>query len=188
MDSVEGFIKRYLRAPNVVWSAPGRANLIGEHTDYNDGLVRPVAIAERTVAAAGRGDPDGDVVAVTSAGYPDVARHYLRDVGRGTIPGWAAYPLGVAWALQPHAKRPGPVSALLSIASDIPAGGGLSSSAALEIAIGSALDDLWDLGLSSAELARAAAVAARGAGARPHRHGGAALARGRRVRGPARGM
>jgi galactokinase len=157
--AIAGFAAAYGTQPDVAWSAPGRVNLIGEHTDYNDGLVLPVAIAERTVVAAGRGDHDGDVIAATSADYPHVARHRLKDVGRGTIPGWAAYPLGVAWALQPHAKRAGPVSAFLSIASEVPAGAGLSSSAALEIAVGSALNDLWDLRLCAAELARAGRLA-----------------------------
>ena len=60
-----GFSKTYGQAPDVIWSAPGRANLIGEHTDYNEGFVLPFAIAERTYAAAAR--RDDDTIAVTSA-------------------------------------------------------------------------------------------------------------------------
>ncbi len=71
MDSASGFANAYQRSPEVVWSAPGRANLIGEHTDYNDGFVLPFAIAERTeVAAARRGD---ETVMVTSRGYNPAA-------------------------------------------------------------------------------------------------------------------
>ena len=72
MDSTSGFAATYGRSPDVVWSAPGRANLIGEHTDYNDGFVLPFAITERTtVAAARRGD---DTLAVTSSAFPGTVR------------------------------------------------------------------------------------------------------------------
>jgi galactokinase len=155
--AIAGFEAAYGRLPDVAWSAPGRVNLIGEHTDYNDGLVLPFAIAERTVVAAGRAGASGAVIAAASAGYPDVARRRLKDIGPGAIPGWAAYPLGVAWALQRHAN--GPVSASLYISSAVPEGAGLSSSAALEMGVASALDDLWALGLSPAELARAGQLA-----------------------------
>jgi galactokinase len=160
--AARGFAETYGRAPEMVWSAPGRVNLIGEHTDYNDGFVLPFAIAQRTAVAAARRD-DGDV-AVTSALYPGTARARLADIGPGTIPetapgaatGWAAYPLGVAWALiQARPGQPEPGGADLFIDSAVPAGAGLSSSAALEIAVACALNDLWDLAASGPELARA---------------------------------
>ncbi|HVT67751.1 MAG TPA: galactokinase [Trebonia sp.] len=141
------------RGPDAVWSAPGRANLIGEHTDYNDGFVLPFAIAERTaVAAARRGD---DTVTVTSTFQPGTVRARLSDIAPGTVAGWAAYPLGVAWAIAQVRPLPGPAGADLFIDSAVPAGGGLSSSAALEIAVAGALADLWGLDLTTAELARA---------------------------------
>ena len=138
---------------DVVWSAPGRVNLIGEHTDYNEGLVLPFAIAERTVVAAGR--RPGDVVAVTSTLYPGTVRARLADIAPGTVSGWAAYPLGVAWALSHLRGRPEAGGADLSIDSDVPPGGGVSSSAALEMAVACALDDLWGLAASAPELVHA---------------------------------
>jgi galactokinase len=150
--AVRGFAETYGRSPDVVWSAPGRVNLIGEHTDYNAGLVLPFAIEQRAVVAAGRrGD---DVVAAASALYPGTVRARLAEIGPGTVTGWAAYPLGVAWALS-RLRGGGAGSADLFIDSDVPAGGGVSSSAALEMAVASALSDLWGLVTTPAELAHA---------------------------------
>ncbi len=89
-----------------------------------------------------------------SAQFPGTARARLPDIGPGAVPGWAGYPLGVAWALA--LSRTGrPVGASLSIQSSVPAGAGLSSSAALEMAVACALNDLWGLGRTVPELARA---------------------------------
>ncbi len=76
MDSTSGFAATYGRSPDVVWSAPGRANLIGEHTDYNDGFVLPFAITERTTVAAAR--RDDDTLTVTSAAFPGTRAHAAR--------------------------------------------------------------------------------------------------------------
>ncbi|WP_311258425.1 galactokinase [Microbacterium sp. WCS2018Hpa-9] len=149
------------RAPDGVWSAPGRVNLIGEHTDYNDGFVLPFAIPHRTYAAVGVRDDDlGRVrVASTFADEPvEVAVDELDELfptPSGTAPGvpeWAAYPLGVAWAL----RQAGAQGAGLDIAitSDVPVGAGLSSSAAIESATATALNDLWAAGLDRTALAR----------------------------------
>jgi galactokinase len=153
MDSASGFAKSYGRAPDVVWSAPGRVNLIGEHTDYNGGFVLPFALAERTaVAAARRGD---DTITVTSASYgAGVAITGLGRVVPGQAAGWPAYPLGVAWAIARDHSLPRLPGVDLFIDSEVPAGAGLSSSAALEMAVGGALADLWDLDLTAPELAR----------------------------------
>jgi galactokinase len=151
--AVRGFARTCGRDPDVVWSAPGRVNLIGEHTDYNEGLVLPFAITQRTaVAAALRGD---DLIALTSTHQPGTVRARLGDIAPGAVAGWGAYPLGVAWALGQVRTPPGPAGADLFIDSDVPAGGGLSSSAALEMAAAGALSTLWDLSLSAAELAGA---------------------------------
>jgi galactokinase len=152
--AVRGFTRQYGRAPGVVWSAPGRVNLIGEHTDYNDGFVLPFAIAQRTaVAAARRGD---DTIVVNSTSYPGgVAVIGLDHVVPGKVTGWAAYPLGVAWAISQLRSRPPAAGVNLFIASEVPVGGGLSSSAALEMAVAGALAGLWGLDLTTAELARA---------------------------------
>ncbi len=147
------------RTPEGIWSAPGRVNLIGEHTDYNDGFVLPFAIPHRTVAAVGVRDDGRIRVASTFSDEPvEVALDDLEDVfptPAGTsprVPEWAAYPLGVAWALrQAGATGPG---LDIAIASDVPVGAGLSSSAAIEGATASALNDLWSAGLDRTALAR----------------------------------
>ncbi|WP_314097540.1 galactokinase [Microbacterium foliorum] len=149
------------RTPDGVWSAPGRVNLIGEHTDYNDGFVLPFAIPHRTYAAVGvRDDGLGRVrVASTFADEPvEVALDELDDLfptPSGTaprVPEWAAYPLGVAWALRQAGAEGRGLD--IAITSDVPVGAGLSSSAAIEGATASALNDLWDAGLDRIALAR----------------------------------
>src|SRR5262249_10377261 len=153
MDSTSGFADIYQRSPEVVWSAPGRANLIGEHTDYNDGFVLPFAIAERTeVAAARRGD---EAIQVHSSAYPagvGVVGVHPGAPGRG-MSGWFGSPLGVAWAISQVRALPPRYGVDLYIDSDVPAGAGLSSSAALEMAVAGALNELWGLDLTLAELA-----------------------------------
>ena len=153
-DVARGFAGSYGRPPDAVWSAPGRVNLIGEHTDYNAGLVLPFAIEQRTVVAAGARDGSRDV-AVTSTMYDGTVRVALADIAPGAVSGWSAYPLGVAWALAQLRSSSALPGADLFIGSDVPAGAGLSSSAALEIAVASALNDLWGLGASDPELAHA---------------------------------
>jgi galactokinase len=147
-----GFSGTYGRAPDVVWSAPGRVNLIGEHTDYNEGFVLPFAIGERTAVAAGR--RADDTIAVTSSAFPEPACFRLGDIAPGAVAGWPGYPLGVAWALAQSHSLPDRPGADLYIDSAVPAGGGLSSSAALEMAAAGALTSLWGLKLTGPELAR----------------------------------
>ncbi len=138
-----------------MWAAPGRVNLIGEHTDYNDGFVLPVAL-DRTTLAAVRRRPDGTVRAWTTR--PGAARRpvtvSLRDARPGGVPGWAAYPVGVLWALrEPGADVPG---VDLCVDSDVPVGAGLSSSAALECAVALGVAELLGLGWDRPTLARLA--------------------------------
>jgi galactokinase len=143
-----------------IWSAPGRVNLIGEHTDYNEGFVLPFAIERRTRVAATRRS-DG-VLRVTSTFDPapvDVdldALPSLFDRPDHGVPAWAAYPLGVAWAaVRATGADPRELSGLdLAFSSEVPIGAGLSSSAAIEGATACALNDLWDLGLSPLALAK----------------------------------
>lgn len=145
------------RDPDGVWSAPGRVNLIGEHTDYNDGYVLPFAIDRRTTAAVGL-RTDG-IVRVASAFSPDEvvelpAEALTGDAGFAAhLPPWTRYPLGVVWALGRDAVVP-PGGLDIVLDSDVPVGAGLSSSAAIECAVAVALDELWGLGLSREELAR----------------------------------
>jgi galactokinase len=134
-----------------VWSAPGRVNLIGEHTDYNEGFVLPFAINRRTYAAAGlRSDSK---VRVASTFAPEAVEVELSAISAASASGWSAYPLGVLWAI--HEKTGTWGSGLdIFIDSDVPVGSGLSSSAAIECAVAVAVNELWQTGLSNSDLAR----------------------------------
>ena len=144
------FDEIYGRAPEGVWRAPGRVNLIGEHTDYNDGLVLPFALAQGVSVSAARRD-DG-VFELCSLQSPDRAR--VPDPVPGSVGGWAAYAVGVAWSLRAAGHPVGGASLLID--ADLPQGAGLSSSAALECAVAVALCDLYDVRVPRPELARIA--------------------------------
>jgi galactokinase len=123
---------------------------MGEHTDYNDGFVLPFALSQGTAVAAG--SRPGGRLALCSAQEPGAdAEISLDDVGPGQVSGWAAYPAGVAWALR-SAGYPVP-GACIAIDSSVPAGAGLSSSAALECATALALTSLASADIPRAELA-----------------------------------
>ena len=143
------------------WSAPGRVNLIGEHTDYNDGFVFPFAIEYRTtVRLASRDDARIRVSSSFSADAVEVPLAELAGLfpdRRDEVVEWARYPLGVAWALlEATGTDAASVTGVdLAFSSDVPVGAGLSSSAAIESATASALNDVWQLGLDRVALARA---------------------------------
>ena len=140
----------YGRAPEIHTDAPGRVNLIGEHTDYNGGYVLPAAIPQRTtVQLARRGD---DLVRVWSEQFPtdEPAAYYAGLEQRSG--GWTDYVKGMTLVL----GRAGRITGCdLLVDSTVPPGSGLSSSAALEIALGRALRDAFDLPLDDVALARA---------------------------------
>ncbi|POX41578.1 galactokinase [Streptomyces sp. Ru73] len=147
------FREVYGNAPAGVWAAPGRVNLIGEHTDYNDGFVMPLALPHTTTAAAA---PRTDGVlrlhsGNVRGGIVELCTEALRPASDG---GWAAYPAGVLWAMREAGLPVG--GADLHFDSVVPTGAGLSSSAALEVATALALNDLYGLGLDGQELARLA--------------------------------
>jgi galactokinase len=135
-----------------VWRAPGRLNLIGEHTDYNDGYVLPLALPYATTAAVSA-RTDG-VLAVRSAQRGD-ADLPVADLTPGRVDGWAAYVAGVVWAFG-EAGHDVAGGFDVAVDGDVPEGAGLSSSAALECSVAAALDDLLDLGLERTALARLA--------------------------------
>lgn len=146
------FTEAYQRPPEGVWHAPGRVNLIGEHTDYNDGLVLPFALREGvSVAAARRDDRVLEVRSLQVAG--ETATIPLDGLAPGAVKGWAAYVAGAAWALSEHGSGVAPGGASLLIDSDLPSGAGLSSSAALESAVALALCELYGIAIPRPELA-----------------------------------
>ena len=138
-----------------MWSSPGRVNLIGEHTDYNDGLVLPFAIDDRAAVAASLTD-DGLVSVVSDVTPDEVHTAAIADLTPGGAggQGWPAYLNGAVWVLVEAGHQvPG---VRLALSSTVPVGAGLSSSAALECATLLALSDLLGLGLGRAQIARLA--------------------------------
>ncbi|MFF3911208.1 galactokinase [Streptomyces sp. NPDC001848] len=149
----EGFGEIYGTAPEGVWAAPGRVNLIGEYTDFNEGFVMPLALPHTAVAAVSR-RTDG-VLRLHSADIEGpVVELHVDELQPLTNTSWAAYPAGVVWVLR-EAGHP-ITGADVHLSSTVPTGAGLSSSAALEVVIALALNDLYGLGLTGPELARIA--------------------------------
>ncbi|MCC3302627.1 galactokinase [Arthrobacter sp. zg-Y895] len=159
---VRRFAEVYGETPDGVWRAPGRVNLIGEHTDYNNGFVLPFAI-DRSALVAMRlrrpgetGEPD--VVRLASTYAPDGeelsrARFHTGGLEPGGVGGWAAYPAGVVFALVRRAGVVVPGFDLL-LDSTVPVGAGLSSSHAVEVAVIVALNELLELGMDRPRMAR----------------------------------
>jgi galactokinase len=160
LSAAERLAGRFLEAtgqePETLWSAPGRVNLIGEHTDYNDGFVFPFAIDLHVSVAARRRD-DGRIVC-RSEQAPDEPGDALLSALDPASPasGWLAYPFGVLWSLTRHSRIGG---LDLVIDGDVPLGSGLASSAALECAVVCAAAELYDLALTPVELALAGTMA-----------------------------
>jgi galactokinase len=144
--------------PQGVWSAPGRVNLIGEHTDYNEGFVLPFAINLRTVVALGV--RDDAVLRIASTFADEVVELPIAELSPDTLGGWSAYPLGVAWALGQFGADLSAVPGVdIFIDSVVPVGAGLSSSAAIESAVALALDEVWQLGFDRQTLAKVGQLA-----------------------------
>jgi galactokinase len=133
----QAFAERFGTAPEGVWAAPGRVNVIGEHTDYNGGYVLPVAMEHTTRAAVARRD-DGRVALASLQGDGAVVELGIDELAPGRPDGWAGYPAGVVHGLRD--RLPGGVSILVD--TDVPVGAGLSSSAALTCSVALALRDL----------------------------------------------
>lgn len=145
---VEKFQEKFAANPHIV-QAPGRVNLIGEHTDYNDGFVLPAAIQFHTsVAVAPREDGK---LALYSENYREGAEFALDHLTRQAQRHWSDYPIGVARQLR-HMGMLAPAS--LWIAGDVPQGAGLSSSASLEVAVCKAFLEMSAQTLDGTEIAR----------------------------------
>ena len=131
------FTGRFGSEPEGVWAAPGRVNVIGEHTDYNDGFVLPIALPHTTRAAV-RLRTDGFLALASLQSDGGVVEVPVTELAPGRPGGWAGYPAGVVHGLRERAA--GGMSVLVD--SDVPTGAGLSSSAALTCAVALALRDL----------------------------------------------
>ncbi len=154
------FIDKHGRAPRI-FRAPGRVNLIGEHTDYNNGFVLPAAIDKATyVAASPRADR---TVVAESIDFEGIVSIDLDDREAGPRTDWGKYVQGVALILEARGYQL--TGADLLIASDIPVGAGLSSSAALEVSVGFALAAIAGHAIDSMELAKIGQAA-------EHKYGG----------------
>jgi len=145
----EKFVDTFGQSPEVVAAAPGRVNLIGEHIDYSDGYVLPFAIADRTYAALRR-RPDRLMRIASAQRKNTVITVNLDEVHPGLKGQWERYVLSVIWAMQiKHGVD-------VMIDGHVPLGAGLSSSAALECSVATALNELFSLGFSVESLARLA--------------------------------
>ncbi|CAM5587997.1 galactokinase [Streptomyces spiroverticillatus] len=146
------FEELYGCEPEGVWAAPGRVNLIGEYTDFNDGFVMPLALPHTArVAVARRTDGllrlhSGDI----DAGVTELR---IADLAPQPGGGWWTYPAGVVWALLEAGHEAVAGGADVHLRSTVPTGAGLSSSAAIEVSVGLALADLYELPLDRPRLA-----------------------------------
>jgi galactokinase len=137
---------RHTTVRQAMWRAPGRVNLIGDHTDYNDGFALPFAISRGVTASTTViAEP---LLRISSTARQPFIQVPLTRLEPGTVTGWAAYPAGVVWAIGVQTGR----GVAIALDGDVPIGAGLSSSAAVTCATASALNDLWQLGLTSADI------------------------------------
>ena len=141
------FLETFGAEPDLVAAAPGRVNLIGEHIDYSDGFVLPFAIKDRTLVAA-RKRNDSTVRIASAQRRNKIVTVDISTVKPGLKGEWERYALGVLWAL--GVKE----GVDLLIDGHVPLGAGLSSSAALECSVATAMNHLFDLGFNLEELAR----------------------------------
>lgn len=135
----------------IVARAPGRINLIGEHTDYNQGFAMPIALQESTTV---RFDPDDSSIVTLRSDKEAGEASFSVDVQPGDVDGWSAYAAGVIWALAKAGHRA--VGGTMSVTSDVPIGAGLSSSAALECAVLLAMNAATGTELDLVDVARLA--------------------------------
>ena len=148
----ELFKQAYGTEPDGVWAAPGRVNLIGEHTDYNAGLCLPIALPHRTFVAL-KPREDAQVRVISDIAPDRIEQADLDGLKARGVDGWAAYPVGVAWALR-EAGFDAVKGFDAAFVSCVPLGSGLSSSAAMTCSTALALDDVYGLGYGSTDAGR----------------------------------
>ena len=151
-NATDLFRATYGEEPAGVWAAPGRVNLIGEHTDYNAGLCLPIALPHRTFIAL-KPREDTKVRVVSDVDSENVTEADLDGLQAGGVEGWAAYPVGVAWALR-EAGFNAVQGFDAAFSSCVPLGSGLSSSAAMTCSTALALDDVYGLGYGASDAGR----------------------------------
>jgi galactokinase len=160
------FAASFGRDPLHLAAAPGRVNLIGEHTDYSGGFVLPIAIDRSClVAIAPAGDASRSRIVSEHASAPfeidlrsPLSPQVWHTLPHRPIDGWTDYVVGVLALLADHASRLGTSirNVDLAISSDVPLGGGLSSSASLEVSVTTVAATLWNIDLQGRECARLA--------------------------------
>ncbi len=154
---IETFQQSFHSDPEIIIRAPGRVNLIGEHTDYNDGFVLPAAIDRYVVLAASK--CVSPLATIRSIDFDQSATFRITEIEPKTDRGWitdrvqwANYPAGVMWALRDHGSKFTGIDAAFT--SNVPIGAGVSSSAAVDVAFASAWNKLYELGIDGATLAQ----------------------------------
>jgi len=148
MSSIEEkFLQTFGEEPDLIAAAPGRVNLIGEHIDYSEGFVLPFAIKDRTTAAIRKRD-DSTVRIASAQRRNKIVTVDINNVKPGLKGEWERYALGVLWSMGVK------TGVDLLIDGHVPLGAGLSSSAALECSVATAVNHLFDMGFSLEDLAR----------------------------------
>ncbi len=153
---LESFVRRFGHPPTLIARAPGRVNVIGEHTDYNDGFVLPAAI-DKAIYIAGRLRED-DLVTIHSLDFNTEATFTLARLRDEKLPSWTRYPRG-ALALTGtlfvmNGRNPAQLRGVeITIAGDVPLGAGFSSSAAVEVAMFELIAGLYDLPITGPQKA-----------------------------------
>lgn len=147
----DAFIKGFNDQPELYVQAPGRVNIIGEHTDYNDGFVLPCAIDYQTITAAKK--RNDQLIRVVAADYDNDIDEFSLDSEIPFLPGkmWANYVRGVVKFLLARGEHFSGCD--IAVSGNVPQGAGLSSSASLEVVIGQTIKELYQLEISQQEIA-----------------------------------
>lgn len=141
--------ERFNVAPEMIVRAPGRVNLIGEHTDYNDGFVMPVAVDRAAWVASGPSGSEWSTVRAIDMNNDE--KTFPVNTVPASAGGWSDYPMGVVWAFLERELTPAGINAVLT--SDVPVGAGMSSSAAVELAFAYTWNTMGNFGISKSDLA-----------------------------------